>query len=78
MLQASGSRNYGSGFGGSFGGSGRSSSPATYNYVDSADSLTPTLVDWQAFRDASQNFGLPQAGNSGKGISSGGGGFGGF
>ena len=70
----------GSGFGGSFGDTGSSSSsPATYLYVESANSFNPNTVDWQAFRDASQNFGLPQAGNSGKSISGGGGGgFGGF
>lgn len=62
--------------GGGFGG-GISSSTPTYTYVEGANSFNPNNVDWQAFRDASQNFGLPKAGNSGKTIR-GGGGFGGF
>lgn len=78
-VMGSGSGGYGGGYGsGSSGfGGGSSSSTPIYTYVEGANSFNPNNVDWQAFRDASQNFGLPKAGNSGKTIS-GGGGFGGF
>ena len=59
---------------GSGGGFGSPATAATYAYVEGANSFNPNTVDWQAFRDVSQNLGLLQAGNSGKGISGGGGG----
>ena len=52
--------------GGSFGGAA-----PTYSYV--GGSFNAVATNWESFRDTSQNYNLPKAGNSGKGIGGGGG-----
>lgn len=51
------------------------SSPPTYSYVEAG--FDAAAVNWASFRDPSQNFNLPKAGNSGKSGGGGGGGGGG-